>query len=211
METNEGNLIADALLWQAEQSAPDVVASTPTVAIFNGGGIGSISVAAPGFLTEADLFSLLRFPDLIVIARGLSAVDFKEALENAVSRVETASGRFPHGSGYKVVYDPDATPRIVDENGNRLSEGSRIIEVTLDDGTPIVREGKVVEGAPTVNMVTNRFLARGGDQYPLQGFEFTRIDAFTHDALSRYIREALRGVITERQYPEAGEGRITTP
>lgn len=211
METNEGNLIADALLWQAEQSAPDAVASTPTVAIFNGGGIGSISVATPGFLTETDLFSLLRFPDLIVIARGLSAVDFKDVLENAVSSVETASGRFPHGSGYKVVYDPDATPRTVDENGNRLSEGSRIIEVTLDDGTPIVRDGKVVEGAPTVNVVTNRFLARGGDRYPLQGFEFTRIDAFTHDALSRYIREALRGVITERQYLEAGEGRITTP
>ena len=210
METNEGNLIADALLWQAEQSAPDAIASTLTVAIFNGGGIGSISVATPGFLTEADLFSLLRFPDLIVIVRGLSAADFKDTLENAVSRVETASGRFPHGSGYKVVYDPDATARAADENGNRLSEGNRIIDVTLDDGTPIVRDGKVVEGAPTVNVVTNRFLARGGDQYPLQGFEFMPIDTFTNDALSRYIREALRGVITERQYLEAGEGRITT-
>ncbi len=209
METNEGNLIADALLWQARQSAPEVTASAHTVAIFNGGGIGNTSIATPGFLTELDLFSLLRFPDLMAIVRELSAADFKDVLENAVSLVDSASGRFPHGSGYKVVYDPKAAPRVADENGNLVSEGSRIIEVTLDDGTPIVLDGEAVEGA-TINVVTNRFLAGGGDQYPLLGFETTPIDVFTHDALSRYIREALRGVITERKYMEDGEGRITT-
>ena len=209
METNEGNLIADALLWQARQAAPEVTASAHTVAIFNGGGIGNTSIATPGFLTELDLFSLLRFPDLMAIVRELSAADFKDVLENAVSLVDSASGRFPHGSGYKVVYDPKAAPRVADENGNLVSEGSRIIEVTLDDGTPIVLDGEAVEGA-TINVVTNRFLAGGGDQYPLLGFETTPIDVFTHDALSRYIREALRGVITERKYMEDGEGRITT-
>ena len=210
-ETNEGNLITDALLWQAEQAAPDVTASAPTVAIFNGGGIGNISIATPGFITELDLFSLLRFPDLMVVVRGLSPSEFKDVLENAVSRVESSSGRFPHGSGYTVVYDPNAEPRVADENNDLVAEGRRVIEIILSDGTPIVRDGAVVDGAPSVNIVTNRFLASGGDQYPLAGFETTPVGVFTHDALANYIREALRGVITERQYLEAGEGRITTP
>ncbi|MCY4651600.1 MAG: 5'-nucleotidase C-terminal domain-containing protein [Dehalococcoidia bacterium] len=211
IETNEGNLIADALLWQAEQTVPDVTTSAPTVAIFNGGGIGNISIATPGFITELDLFSLLRFPDLMVVVRGLSPSDFKDVLENAVSRVETSSGRFPHGSGYSVVYDPNAEPRVVGEDDDLVSEGRRVIEVTLADGIPVVRDGAVVDGAPDVNIVTNRFLASGGDQYPLVGFETTPVGVFTHDALANYIREALGGVITERQYLEAGEGRITTP
>ena len=211
IETNEGNLIADALLWRARQAEPDLIASAPAVSVFNGGGIGNISVSAPGALTELDLFSVLRFPDLMVIVRELSPADFKDLLENAFSQVETSSGRFPHGSGYSVVYDPNAEPRVADENNELVSEGRRIIEVTLSDGTPIVRDGVVVEGAPSVNVVTNRFLASGGDQYPLVGFETTPVDVFTHDALANYIREALGGIITERRYPEVGEGRITTP
>ena len=210
VETNEGNLIADALLWQAEQSVPEVIASAPSVAVFNGGGIGNTSIETPGFLTEQDLYELLRFPDLIVVVRGLSPSEFKDVLENAVSRVETASGRFPHGSGYTVLYDPNAEPRVADENNDLVSDGDRVIEVTLSDGTPIVRDGAVVEGAPAVNIVTNRFLVSGGDQYPLVGFETTPVDVFTHDALANYIREALGGVITAQDYPEQGQGRITT-
>ena len=210
METNGGNMIADALLWQARQAEPDLIASAPAVSVFNGGGIGNIAVSAPGALTELDLFSILRFPDLMVVVRGLTPADFKEVLENAFSRVETASGRFPHGSGYTVVYDPGAEPRVADENNDLLSEGHRVIEITLADGTPIVRDGAVVEGAPAVNLVTNRFLASGGDQYPLAGLETTPIDVFTHDALAEYIRNALGGVITAQDYPEQGEGRITT-
>ena len=209
-ETNEGNLIADALLWQARQAAPDVMTSAPGVSVFNGGGIGNVSIPASSVLTELDLFSILRFPDLMVIVRELSPADFKDVLENAFSRVETSSGRFPHGSGYTVVYDPNAEPRVADENNDLLSEGRRIIEITLADGTPIVRDGAVVEGAPAVNLVTNRFLASGGDQYPLAGFETTPVDVFTHDALADYIRDALGGVITAQQYPEDGEGRLTT-
>lgn len=209
METNEGNLIADALLWQARQAEPDLIASAPTVSVFNGGGIGNISVPASHFLTELHLFSILRFPDLMVIVRELGPADFKDVLENAFSQVEASSGRFPHGSGYTVVYDPSAEPRVADENDDLISEGRRVIEITLSDGTPIVRDGAVVEGAPAVNLVTNRFLASGGDQYPLAGFEITPLDVFTHDALAGYIRDALGGVITAQQYPEPGQGLIT--
>ncbi len=210
-ETNEGNLVADALLWQARKSEPGLMASAPAVAIFNGGGIGHISIPAPGVLTELDLFSLLRFPDLMVIVRDVAPADFKDILENAVSRVEDNSGRFPHGAGYTLIYDPSAQPRTADDNGIVTDQGSRVIEVTLADGTPIVRDGAVVDGAPSVNLVTNRFLASGGDQYPLLGFGATPIPVFTHDALAAYVRDALNGLITPQDYPERGQSRLTTP
>ena len=208
-ETNEGNLIADALLWQARQSQPDIINSAPSVAVFNGGGIGIFSIPANGILTELDIFSILRFPDLIVIARELSPADFKDALENAFSRVEDNSGRFPHITGFTVVYDPNAEARVADEDDNLVSPGSRVVEITLADGTAIVRDGAVVESAPAVNLVTIRFLASGGDQYPLGHLRIAPLEAFTNDALSSYIRDALGGAITAQDYPERGEGRIT--
>ena len=211
METNEGNLIADALLWQAHQSEPAIMSSAPAVAIFNGGGIGDISIPAPGVLSELDLFSLLRFPDLMVIVHEISPAQFKDILENAFSRVETNSGRFPHGAGYTVMYDPDAEPRTADENGLVTAQGNRVIQITLADGTPIIRDGAAVAGAPSVNLVTNRFLASGGDQYPLLDLDTTPIPVFTHDALANYIRQALSGLITPDQYPQPGQSRVTTP
>ena len=211
METNEGNLIADALLWQARQVEPDLITSAPAVSVFNGGGVGNISISAPGTLNELDLFSILRFPDLMVVVRELSPADFKDVLENAFSRVETSSGRFPHGSGYTVVYDPNAEPRVADENNDLVSEGSRVIEVTLSDGTQIVRDGTVVEGAPSVNVVTNRFLASGGDQYPLVGFERTPVDVFTHDALANYIQEGSKGCHNRPGLSRTGAGAHHNP
>lgn len=145
----------------------------------------------------------------MVIAHDLSPAGFKDTLENALSRVEDSSGRFPHIAGFTVVYDPNAEPRVADEDDNRVSAGSRVVEITLSDGTPIVRDGALVEGAPAVNLVTVRFLAFGGDQYPLSRLRMSPLEVFTQDALANYIRDALGGVITAQRYPERGEGRIT--
>jgi 5'-nucleotidase len=47
-ETNEGNLIADALLWKATELAGDFGAPTPDIAIQNGGGIRNNSLIPAG-------------------------------------------------------------------------------------------------------------------------------------------------------------------
>lgn len=101
-------------------------------------------------------------------------------------------------------------PRTFDADGNVTAEGARVVSITLDDGTEIVADGEVVEGAPTVPLATIDFLARGGDQYPLTGKEFTTLGATYQQALRDYIVEALGGSITAEQYPEGGSGRITT-
>ena len=52
-ETNEGNLIADALLWQARQLAVDFGVPEADIAIQNGGGIRNDSVLPAGDLTRS--------------------------------------------------------------------------------------------------------------------------------------------------------------
>ncbi len=53
--------------------------------------------------------------------------------------------------------------------GTVTTPGSRVVSVTLDDGTPIIAGGAVVAGAPTVSIVTNSFTAAGGDNYAALG------------------------------------------
>jgi hypothetical protein len=72
----------------------------------------------------------------------------------------------------------------------------------------IVRNGVVVPGAPSVNVATVDFLARGGDQYPFRGLPFTNLGLFQQQSLDAYITSPLGGVITAREYRAGGEGRI---
>ena len=89
-----------------------------------------------------------------------------------------------------------------------LVHGTRVMEVTLDDGTVIVTGGAVVTG-PDLTVATIDFLARGGDQYPYRGAPFTVLGASYQQALSNYIVDGLGGVISGADYPVGGEGRIT--
>jgi 5'-nucleotidase len=67
----------------------------------------------------------------------------------------------------------------------------------------------VVSGAPSVNVATIDFLARGGDQYPFRGKPFTTLGVTYFQAVLDYLIEDLGGTVTAADYPEGGEGRIT--
>lgn len=209
METNEGNLMADALLWQATQKATEFGVNPPDVAIQNGGGIRNNNLIPAGPITELTTFDIAPFSNFVTVVYTIPPQQFKEIMENAVSQVEEASGRFAQIAGFKMVYDPAGTPQELDDNGNVVTPGTRVQEITLDDGTPIVQNGAVVEGAPSVNIATIDFLARGGDQYPFRDTLFTSMGVSYQKALSNYITQALGGTITAAQYPEGGSGRIT--
>ena len=70
-----------------------------------------------------------------------------------------------------------------------------------------MQNGAAVAGAPSVNMATIDFTARGGDQYPFES-DFVPLGVSYQQALANYIVEALGGVISAADYPEGGEGRI---
>ena len=135
---------------------------------------------------------------------------FKEIMENAVSQVEQADGRFTQIAGFTFVYDARGTPQVLADDGNVQTPGTRVREVRLADGTAIVEDGAVAEGAPPLTIATIDFSARGGDQYPYRGRPFTTLGISYQQALARFITDGLNGRISAEDYPEAGLGRITT-
>ncbi len=217
METNEGNLIADSLLWQATEAAPDFGVVAPDVALQNGGGIRNNTIIPAGPITELDTFDMVPFPNFVTVVEDISRDQFKELLENAVACTQAndfvvnalcGSGRFAQVAGFSFTWTASGTGLILDGDGNVLTAGTRVLDVVLDDGTIIVNGG-VVQSGPALNVATIDFLARGGDQYPFRGASFTPVGFSYQQALSNYIQAGIGGTITAADYPEAGEGRIT--
>jgi 5'-nucleotidase len=196
VETNEGNLIADALRWQADQLAAEFGVPSPDVALQNGGGIRNDSEFGPGPVTTFDTFDFLPFPNFVAVFPAIGRADFLAILENAVSRVEFTDGRFAQVSGFSFTFDPSAPA------------GSRVVDVVLDGGELLVSGGSVVPG-PDLSLATIDFLARGGDGYPFGGAPFTSLGVTYQQALADYIQVELGGTVTAADYPAGGEGRIT--
>ncbi|MEM7338289.1 MAG: esterase-like activity of phytase family protein [Actinomycetota bacterium] len=211
-ETNQGNLIADSQLWQAQQLAASFGVDSPQVAIQNGGGIRNDSVIDDGDVTELDTFAMVPFSNLITVVPDVTPEQLKQVMENGYSRIEFTDGRFAQVAGMTVEVDGSGTAQIIDEEtGQITTAGSRVVSIALADGTQIVANGAVVSGAPTIDVAITDFLARGGDQYPLPD-TFTVLGVSYQQALANYITDSanggLGGTITAAQYPEGGEGRI---
>jgi 5'-nucleotidase len=209
-ETNEGNLVADAMLSEATRLAPDFAAPAPQVALQNGGGMRDDEVVPPGPITELKTFDILPFSNFVAVVPEVPRATFKELLENAVSRVEAVDGRFAQVAGFRFTYDPAGQAQVIDPvTGAITTPGTRVRDVTLDDGTVLVTGGQVQPG-PALTVATIDFLARGGDQYPFGGIPFTTLGISYQQALRNYLTGPLGGVVTAAQYPAGGEGRITT-
>jgi 5'-nucleotidase / UDP-sugar diphosphatase len=195
-ETNQGNLMADAMLWQATQVAGVFGVPVPDVALQNGGGIRNNNVIPAGPVTELDTFSMAPFANFVSLVPDIPREQFKLILENAVSRVEFGDGRFAQVAGFSFTWDA-AQPA-----------GSRVVDAMLDDGTVLIAGGAVLPGAP-LSIATIDFLAQGGDQYPYAGAPFTTLGVTYQQGLENYLVDGLGGVITATDYPVGGEGRIT--
>ena len=134
-ESNFGNLVADAMR----------AAVGADVGLVNGGGIRGDRIYEAGTtLTRSDVLTELPFGNVTVLVRLLGA-DLRAALDNGVSRLEDAAGRFPQISGMTIVFD------------SSKPEGSRIVEVKVG-GVPL-------DNVRTYTVATNDYLVNGGDGY----------------------------------------------
>lgn len=194
-ESNQGNLVADAMLWQATDLAASFGVPVPDVALQNGGGMRDDRITPAGPITELKTFEILPFSNFVSVVEGVSRSRFKEILENAVSRVEFVDGRFAQVAGFWFEYSLSGVA------------GDRVRQVSLSDGTPIVVDGVVVAG-PDLNVATINFLAAGGDQYPFGGLPYTQLGVTYQQALESYLEGPLSGTVLATDYPEGGEGRI---
>ena len=213
-ETNQGNLMTDALRWQAARLAPDYGALSPDVAIQNGGGIRNDLILPEGEIRELDTFDMAPFSNLVTVIEDVSRSQFKEILENAVSRavegdVDGGTGRFAQVSGFRFEWSESGTALVHNPDGSVKVPGTRVQRVVLDDGAVIVGGGRVVPG-PALTLATNDFLARGGDEYNFQGAPFTVLGVTYQQALKNFIQfsDGLGETVAAADYPEGGEGRI---
>ena len=194
VETNLGNLVADAYFWQTQQSG-----LSPTIAIVNGGSIRNSAIDFPTATstTPADIDEtwpafVLPFANDIGTLQ-VSTSTFLAALENGVSGFDVAAGRFLQVSGFSFSWDTTAPV------------GARIIDAVLDDGTVLINDGTVVSNI-LLNIATNTFLAAGGDGYAWNGAAFTGTGVVDREVLASFIMS--QGTIRAADYPVGGEGRI---
>ena len=197
-------------MWNGQRLADDFGVPQPAVALQNGGGVRNDSVIPVGPISELETFDISPFGNFVTVIEDVSPAQMKVIFENAVSRVESSSGRFAQIAGMTLVYDPAGTPQEIGEDDTVTIEGSRVQSITLDHGTAIVSDGAVVDGAPSIALVTLNFLANGGDQYLFGDGTRTHLGLTDQQSLAAYIAEGLGGTITAADYPEGGEGRITT-
>lgn len=132
METNEGNLIADAFLWQATELADEFGISVPDVALVNGGGIRNNNIIEAGSeISVGTTFDISPFGNVVTVLEPISAETFKLVLENAVSRITadgpsgSGTGRFAQIAGFTMEFDTTgAAVDLVD--GEVITEGTRV-------------------------------------------------------------------------------------
>lgn len=201
-ETNNGDLIADAILSQAKKDGSLPVADENVIAITNGGGIRA--AIAAGDITKKDVNTVLPFGNTVAYVTVKGSV-LLEALEASTYCTPEAVGAFPQVAGIEFTVD---TNKAYDQGeqypGSTYYAPASINRVTIES-----INGKAFDPEATYVVVTNDFLAAGGDTYYAFSVS-TSVDTGIpmDEAVMSYITEELKGVVTAEKYGEP-QGRIT--
>ncbi len=203
-ETNNGDLIADAMVWQVMQNQEGLtVDADHVVAITNGGGIRAAIKA--GDITKNDINTVLPFGNTISLVY-ISGAKLLEALEASTYCTPNAVGAFPQVSGLKFTVD---TGKAYDANAETYPSSTYYGPKTINRVTIESVNGKEFKADDTYAVITNNFCASGGDTYYAFASAETVIDTgIPMDvAVMDYITTQLKGVVGET-YAKP-QGRIT--
>ena len=202
-ETNLGDLITDALLWYATKDGKLDVPADHIVAVTNGGGIRA-SIKA-GDITMKDINTVLPFGNTVAVVY-ISGEKLLESLEAATQSAPTALGGFPQIAGINLSLCTGAAYDKQDETypgGSTYYGPKSINRVTINS-----INGKPFRAKDTYAVVTNDFMAAGGDVYYAFASSPKIVDTGTpmEEALVEFIKVKLNGVIG-KEYENA-QGRL---
>ncbi len=201
-ETNNGDLICDAMLWYATKEDLGVPAEN-VVAVTNGGGIRA--AIAVGDVSKKDVNTVLPFGNTVSVDYVTGAA-LLEALEASTFCTPSAIGGFPQVAGIDFTVNV-AIPFAAGEMypGTTYAAPASINRVTINS-----INGKDFDLEATYAVVTNDFVAAGGDTYyALSTSEkITDTGVPLDECVMMYITEVLGGVIPAEKYGEPA-GRIT--
>ena len=199
-ETNLGDLVADALLWQARQAlGPQVDA-----ALMNSGGL-RVSVPA-GDITLKDIHNISPYVNQVYTV-DVTGAQLLEALESACQAAPEPLGAFPQVAGIAFTLDVS----VPYEQGEQYpystyyapaNPGSR---VTITDVG-----GKGFDPNATYKLATIDFIATGGDTYAVFAGLANSMDStgyLLYQAIQHYLEDECAGVVPEA-YAQP-QGRIT--
>ncbi len=200
-ETNNGDLITDAMLWKVMQNKEGLTVNEDhVVAITNGGGIRDYIKV--GNVTKKDIKTVLPFGNTVAVIY-VTGAELLEALE--ASTYSLPVGGFPQVCGISYTI---STAVAYDANAETYPSSTYYGPKTINRVSINSINGKEFKVDDTYAVVTNNFVADGGDTYYAFAAATSKFDTgMTLDvAVMEYITTELKGVIGE-QYA-APQGRI---
>ena len=198
-ETNLGDLVTDAMLWQAGLDNEAVDA-----AITNGGGIRA-SISA-GDITKQFVNDVLPFGNTLYVIE-LTGAELLEALEASTFVTPEPEGGFPQVAGMEFVVNTGA-----DFDAGELYPGTTFHEPNSINRVSILTVGgDAFDVNATYTIVTNDFMAAGGDTYYAFSAAGSGYDTGVplDQVVMDYITEELDGTVTAARYGQTAN-RIHT-
>ncbi|MFT5470783.1 MAG: 2',3'-cyclic-nucleotide 2'-phosphodiesterase (5'-nucleotidase family), partial [Verrucomicrobiales bacterium] len=159
-EVNLGNFFADAM-----REATDA-----DVAIVNSGSIRSNTTYGPGDITRRDLLAMHPFGGTATKVE-IDGATLKATLENGVSQIGQAAGRFPQVSGIKFKVEPSA------------AAGARVSDIRV--------LGKPINLSQNFVVSINDYMLAGGDGYEMLTTAKVLLNAESSPLLVNALEERL--------------------
>ena len=145
VESSLGNLVADMYLWAT--SNDDYTGTPSVIGVMNPGGLrADLLYGTDGTMTYRDVANVQPFANTLVTV-SLTGAQLKSVLEEQWQPEGSSRPKLHLGisDGFAYEYDPAA------------ARGERILSMTLD--------GLAIDPAVSYTVVTNSFLADGGDNF----------------------------------------------
>ncbi len=200
-ETNNGDLITDAMVWKVMQNKEGLtVDADHVVAITNGGGIRA--AIKPGDVTKKDINTVLPFGNTVAVIY-VTGAELLEALE--ASTYSLPVGGFPQVAGINFTL---STAVAYDANAETYPASTYYGPKSINRVVINSINGKEFKADDTYAVVTNNFVAGGGDTYYAFAAASAQFDTGIplDEAVMEYVTAELKGVIGA-QYA-APQGRI---
>lgn len=194
-ETNNGDLITDAMLWYADEN-PDIFNdfAGSVISLISGGAIRD--KLPTGDVTKKDIYTVHPFGNTVNIVY-VKGKDLLEALEAATFVTPEPLGAFPQTAGINFTIDTtkkfDEGDLYPDSTYHRPASINRVTIQSIND--------KPFDENAEYAVMTNDFIASGGDTYYVfKNCEHTETGVILNELLENYITEDLDGKLTKKQY-----------
>ena len=202
-ETNNGDLITDAMVWKILQDKESLtVDADHVVAVTNGGGIRK--AINPGDVTKKSINEVLPFGNTVVTIY-ITGAELLEALEASTYCTPDAIGGFPQVSGINYTI---STAVAYDANAETYPASTYYGPKSINRVTINSINGKEFKADDTYAVITNDFCGGGGDTYYAFAAATAKFDTGIplDEVVMEYITAELKGIIG-KQYAEP-QGRI---